>query len=129
MYSKPPPLPDQTMVSDPCKDETQEATNIHRTTKTETKTAHVNNHAYAQKQMTKKQIRALPLIFILWTVGYTGVRIGEADNPGHGRRGPKGRNQRAIPKGTMKEHIWLRSHNVGSFRDKAKKRRSAKCRH
>ena len=49
------------------------------------------------------------------------MKIGEADNPGHGRRGPKERNQRAIPKGTMKEHIWLRSHNVGSFRDKAKR--------
>ena len=70
----------------------------------------------------KKPKLTLALFLIAWTDGYAGERMGEADNPGHGRRGPKGRNQRAIPKEAKKEHIWLRSHNVGpGFR--AKERR------
>ena len=64
---------------------------------------------------------ALILIPIMWTDGHTGERIGEADNPGHRKRGPRRFNQRAIPAGMEKEHIWLRSHNVGSFRDKEKR--------
>ena len=72
------------------------------------------------RKFVRKPMLALTLtvIMLMWTDGYTGERIGEADNPGHGRRGPKGRNKRVIPKDTMKENIWLRSHNVGSFKDK-----------
>ena len=71
---------------------------------------------------TKKPKLTLALFLIAWTDGYAGERMGEADNPGHGRRGPKGSNQRALPKEPKKEHIWLRSHNVGpGFR--AKERR------
>ena len=51
---------------------------------------------------------ALILIPIMWTDGHTGERIGEADNPGHRKRGPRRFNQRAIPAGIEKEHIWLR---------------------
>ena len=67
---------------------------------------------------TRRPMFIIALFLITWTDGHTGKRIGEADIPGHGRRGPKGRNQRAIPKQTKKEHIWLRSHNVGSIRAK-----------
>ena len=63
-----------------------------------------------------KLITGLPLI--AWKDACTGKNVGEADIPGHGRRGPKGRNQRAIARQTKKEHIWLRSHDVGSIRAK-----------
>ena len=52
----------------------------------------------------------------MWRTGYAGIRFGEAENPGHGRRGPKGYNQRASSDETKKDHIWIRSHNVGSIR-------------
>ena len=70
---------------------------------------------------TKKQWLAFTLILIMLTDGHTGERIGEAENPGHNRRGPNGGNHRATPIDTKKEHIWLRSHNVGSFRNKGKR--------
>ena len=70
---------------------------------------------------TRRPKLIIALLLAAWTDGYIGKRVREADIPGHGRRGPKGRNQRAIPKQTKKEHIWLRSHNVGS--SKAKDRR------
>ena len=47
---------------------------------------------------------------------YTGVRVGEADIPRHNRRGPRGFNQRSQKEGTQRDHIRIRSHNVGSIR-------------
>ena len=43
----------------------------------------------------RKSKLAMALFLIAWTDGYTGERVGEADIPGHDRRGPKGYNLRA----------------------------------
>ena len=66
----------------------------------------------------RKPKLVIAFFFIAWTDGYTGERVGETDILGHARRGPKGRNQKAITKQTKKEHMWLRSHNVGSIRSR-----------
>ena len=59
---------------------------------------------------------ATALFITMWRTGYAGIRVGEAENLGRGRRGRKGYNKRAVPHETTKDHIWIRSHNVGSIR-------------
>ena len=55
-------------------------------------------HVNITKKLTRRPLLALTLTLIMWTDGYLGERIGEADNPGHGKRGPTEHNQRATPK-------------------------------
>ena len=48
------------------------------------------------------------VMIAIWPMRYTGVRVGEADIPGHNRRGPKGYNERSKKEGTKKDHICIR---------------------
>ena len=42
-----------------------------------------------------KGIIMMVVMIAIWPTRYAGIRVGEADIPGHSRRGPKGYNQRS----------------------------------